>query len=97
MKVQAEREVQWAIEGPQAPSCEDVNIVVIKANPGPSNHNFWVYFYSSFILLMILGFILGYMSWSGTLVALRYFSIYPCDSITRDRSLAMTKCRYKLR
>jgi hypothetical protein len=39
MEVQAEREVRWAIGGPQAPSCEDANIVVIKGSPGASNHN----------------------------------------------------------
>jgi hypothetical protein len=39
MEVQAEQEVRWAIGGPQAPSCEDANIVGIKASPGASNHN----------------------------------------------------------
>jgi hypothetical protein len=39
MEVEAERDVQWAIGGPQAPSCEDVNIVVIKESPDASNHN----------------------------------------------------------
>jgi hypothetical protein len=49
-------------------------------------------FYNSCILFMILRCALGYRSWIGTLVALRYFSIYPCDPITRDRSLAMARC-----
>jgi hypothetical protein len=39
IEVQAEREVRWAIGGPQAPSCEDANIVGIKASPDASNHN----------------------------------------------------------
>jgi hypothetical protein len=38
MEVQAEQEVQWVIGGPQASSCEDTNIVMIKASPGASNH-----------------------------------------------------------
>jgi hypothetical protein len=37
MEVQAEREVRWAIGSPQAPSCEDANIVVIKVIPGAFN------------------------------------------------------------
>jgi hypothetical protein len=32
-------EVQWALEGPQTSSCEDSDIVVIKASPGASNHH----------------------------------------------------------
>jgi hypothetical protein len=39
MKVQAEQEVQWVFGGPQASSCVDANIVVIKASPDTSNHN----------------------------------------------------------
>jgi hypothetical protein len=39
LEVQAEREVRWAIGGPQAPSCEYANIVGIKASPDASNHN----------------------------------------------------------
>jgi hypothetical protein len=31
-------QVQWVFGGPQASSCEDANIVVIKASPGASNH-----------------------------------------------------------
>jgi hypothetical protein len=46
MKVQAEQEVQWVFGGPQASSCEDTNIVVIKASPSASNHNFLSLFYS---------------------------------------------------
>jgi hypothetical protein len=34
---QAEQ-AQWVFRCPQASSAEDANIVVIKANPGPSNH-----------------------------------------------------------
>jgi hypothetical protein len=37
MEVQAEREVRWVIGGPQVPSCEDANIVVIKASPDAFN------------------------------------------------------------
>jgi hypothetical protein len=33
MKVQAEQEVQWMFGGPQASSCVETNIVVIKASP----------------------------------------------------------------
>jgi hypothetical protein len=33
---QAEQ-VRWVFEGPQASSCENANIVMIKANPGASN------------------------------------------------------------
>jgi hypothetical protein len=36
MKVQVEQ-VQWVFRGPQASSCEDTNIVMIKANPGASH------------------------------------------------------------
>jgi hypothetical protein len=39
MKVQVEREVRWPIGDPQTSSCEDANIVVIKASSGASNHN----------------------------------------------------------
>jgi hypothetical protein len=35
---QAEQ-VQWVFGGPQASSCEDTNIVVIKASPGASHHH----------------------------------------------------------
>jgi hypothetical protein len=34
MEVQAEQEVQWVFRGPQASSCEEANIVMIKASPG---------------------------------------------------------------
>jgi hypothetical protein len=36
-KIQAEQ-VQKEYDGPQAPSYEDANIVVIKESPGASNH-----------------------------------------------------------
>jgi hypothetical protein len=36
-KIQAEQ-VQWVFGGPQVSSCEDVNIVVIKASFDASNH-----------------------------------------------------------
>jgi hypothetical protein len=36
-KIPAE-EVQRVFRGPQASSCDDANIVVIKASPGASNH-----------------------------------------------------------
>jgi hypothetical protein len=39
MKVQAEQEVQWVFGGPQASSCADANIVVIRASPGASNQH----------------------------------------------------------
>jgi hypothetical protein len=39
MEVQAEQEVQWVFKGPQASSCEDANIVVIKACPGASHQS----------------------------------------------------------
>jgi hypothetical protein len=39
MKVQAEQEVQWVFGGPQASSCADANIVVIRASPGTSNQH----------------------------------------------------------
>jgi hypothetical protein len=32
-------QVQWVFGGPQALSCEDANIVVIKTSPGASHHN----------------------------------------------------------
>jgi hypothetical protein len=38
MGIQAEQ-VQWALGGPQASSCEDANIVVIKIGPGAFNHD----------------------------------------------------------
>jgi hypothetical protein len=37
MKIQAEQ-VQWLFGGAQALSCDDTNIVVIKASLGASNH-----------------------------------------------------------
>jgi hypothetical protein len=37
MEIQAEQ-VQRVFGGPQVSSCEDVNIVVIKASSGVSNH-----------------------------------------------------------
>jgi hypothetical protein len=33
MEVQAEQEVQWVVKGPQASSCKDANIFVIKVSP----------------------------------------------------------------
>jgi hypothetical protein len=36
-EIQADQ-VQWVFGGPQASSCEDANIVVIKVSPGASNH-----------------------------------------------------------
>jgi hypothetical protein len=62
MKVQAEREVRWTIEGPQAPSCENANIVGIKASPSASNHHSLSLFYSVLFLIMILGCAIGYRS-----------------------------------
>jgi hypothetical protein len=35
-QIQAEQ-VQWVFGGPQASSCEDANIIVIKSSPGASN------------------------------------------------------------
>jgi hypothetical protein len=32
------KQVQWVFGGPQASSCKDANIVVIKASSGASNH-----------------------------------------------------------
>jgi hypothetical protein len=37
-EIQAEQ-VQWVFGGAQASSCEDANIVGIKASPGASNHH----------------------------------------------------------
>jgi hypothetical protein len=37
LEIQAER-VHWVFGGPQASSCEDANIVVIKASPAAFNH-----------------------------------------------------------
>jgi hypothetical protein len=39
LKVQAEQEVQWTFRCPQASSCTEANIVVIKASPDASNHH----------------------------------------------------------
>jgi hypothetical protein len=66
-------QVQWTFEEPQASSCEDANIVVIKADlfaSKPPSLSF-VYLY---ILLMILDCALGRRSWIDTLVALRLLS-----------------------
>jgi hypothetical protein len=45
-KFQAEQ-VQWVFRGQQALSCDDANIVVIKANPGALTHApcilFWIF------------------------------------------------------
>jgi hypothetical protein len=38
LEFQAEQ-VEWAFGGRQVTSCEDANIVVVKANPGASNHH----------------------------------------------------------
>jgi hypothetical protein len=61
IEVQAEQKVQWVIGGPQASSCEDTNIVMIKASPGASNHLSGVLVYP-YMLIMILSCALGYMS-----------------------------------
>jgi hypothetical protein len=45
-------QVRWVFRGPQASSCEDANIIVIKASPDASNC----------ILIMILACALGYRS-----------------------------------
>jgi hypothetical protein len=37
MEVRVEQEVQLVLEGPQASSCDDDNIFVIKASLGASN------------------------------------------------------------
>jgi hypothetical protein len=37
-------QVRWVFEGPQASSCEDANIVMIKVSTGASNHYSWVLF-----------------------------------------------------
>jgi hypothetical protein len=37
MEIQV-KQVQWVFGGPQASSCDDANIVVIKASFGVSNH-----------------------------------------------------------
>jgi hypothetical protein len=42
-EIQAEQ-VQWVFGGAQASSCEDANIVGIKASPGASNHHPWTLF-----------------------------------------------------
>jgi hypothetical protein len=33
------KQVQWVFGGPQASSCKNANIVVIKASPGALNHH----------------------------------------------------------
>jgi hypothetical protein len=65
---QAEQ-VQWTFGEPQASSCEDANIIVIKASLGASNPI--LAFCLPLYLVMILECALGYMSWIDTLVALR--------------------------
>jgi hypothetical protein len=42
-KIQAEQ-VHGVFGGPQASSCEDTNIIVIKASPGASNRHPWTLF-----------------------------------------------------
>jgi hypothetical protein len=37
-EIQVEQ-VQWVFRGPQASSCEDANIVMIKASSGASNYH----------------------------------------------------------
>jgi hypothetical protein len=32
------KQVQWAFRGPQASSCKEANIVVIKVSPGAFSH-----------------------------------------------------------
>jgi hypothetical protein len=53
-KIRAEQ-VQWVFGGPQASSCEDANIVVIKASPGAS-HTILIFYFliNIFILRMIV-------------------------------------------
>jgi hypothetical protein len=58
-KIQVQQ-VQVVFGGPQASSCEDVNIVVIKASPGASNPI--LEFCYNCILIMILACVLGYRS-----------------------------------
>jgi hypothetical protein len=54
---------------PQATSCKDVNIIVIKGSSDASNHIPWVLVYP-YILVMILACALDYMSWIDVVAAL---------------------------
>jgi hypothetical protein len=60
MEIQAEQ-VQWVFGGPQASSCEDDNIVVIKASPGAINQCPYLLFWS-FALYFIFDCTLSYRS-----------------------------------
>jgi hypothetical protein len=72
--------VQKEYDGPEASSCEDTNIFVIKANPGASNNIPWVLFiFLSFLL--ILACVLGYKSWIDVVVVLGSLSNPPLLSL----------------
>jgi hypothetical protein len=63
------QQVQWVFGGPQTPSCEDDNIVVIRESPGASNHIPWALFiFLSYFT--ILDCALDYRSWIEVVVIL---------------------------
>jgi hypothetical protein len=64
-----------ALGGPQASSCDDVNIVVIKTSP--VHLTIILELPYPFILIVILGYALDHRSWIDALVAYGYHPIYP--------------------
>jgi hypothetical protein len=47
-------QVQWVFGGPQASSCEDANIVVIKVSPDASNYILWALFIFIYYLWFLI-------------------------------------------
>jgi hypothetical protein len=53
-EIKAEQ-VQWVFRGPQALSCEDANIVIIKASPGASHQIFIDFSFNLYDCVMLVG------------------------------------------
>jgi hypothetical protein len=47
-------QVRWVFGGPQASSCEDANIVVIKVSPDASNYIPWALFIFIYYLWFLI-------------------------------------------
>jgi hypothetical protein len=73
------QQVQGVFGRPQVSSCEDANIIVIKASTDASNQIPWALFIFLYYF-MILDCALGYRSWIEAIVALGSLSNPPCWS-----------------
>jgi hypothetical protein len=48
------KQVQWVFEGPQSLSCEDANIIVIKASPSAFNPILEFFFFVSYLWILLV-------------------------------------------